>query len=79
MVGQQDRPPVHGWYPTSAWKPGQIISDTHTVPLLPGALAGDLEVAAGLYTPADGQRAPVTDARGMRQANDEIILPIKQD
>jgi hypothetical protein len=33
-----------------------------------------LRVAVGLYTPADGVRAPVVDAQGIRLEEDRILL-----
>jgi hypothetical protein len=74
MVAQGDGPPLHGWYPSSAWEPGQIIADHRQILLPEGIDAANLRVAVGLYTPADGVRAPVIDAQGMRQGEDRILL-----
>jgi hypothetical protein len=74
MVAQGDGPPLHGWYPSSAWEPGQIIADHRQIPLPERIDPADLRVAVGLYTPADGARAPVFDAKGVRQGQDRILL-----
>jgi hypothetical protein len=74
LVGQ-DGPPVHGWYPSSAWAVGQIVPDLHVVSLAAGLSASDVRLTTGLYTPADGQRAAVADEHGVRQPSDEIPLP----
>jgi hypothetical protein len=71
----QDGPPVHGWYPSSAWAVGQIIPDRRLVTLPAGVSARDVRFTTGLYTPADGRRAVVTDEHGVRQPGDEIRLP----
>jgi hypothetical protein len=76
-LGQQDSPPLHGWYPSTRWTTGQIIPDRYEVALPASALTQGLRVAAGLYTPADGRRAPVGNAQGAPQPNNEIVLPIK--
>lgn len=73
-IAQGDGPPVAGLYPTSAWRPGQIIADHRRVALPLGSAAGRLSVAVGLYTPSDGARLPVTDSKGRRLSQDQIVL-----
>jgi hypothetical protein len=73
-IAQEDGPPVSHLYPTSAWTPGQVILDRRRVPLPDGIAAGYLSVAVGLYTPADGTRLPVTDRRGVRLPDDQILI-----
>lgn len=76
VIAQADTPPMAGRYATSAWAPGQVIEDTHRV-LLPGGVSpASLRVAVGLYNPADGSRLPVLDARGARQAEDQVLLSV---
>jgi hypothetical protein len=73
-IAQGDGPPVAGLYPTSAWRPGQIIADHRRVALPPGSAADRLSVAVGLYTPSDGARLPVTDRMGRRLSQEQIVL-----
>jgi hypothetical protein len=73
-IAQGDGPPLHGWYPSSTWEPGQIIADHRQIPLPAGVDPSGVRVSVGLYTPADGVRAPVVDAQGVRQAEDRIVL-----
>jgi hypothetical protein len=73
-VAQGDGPPVNGRYPSSAWLPGQIVVDNHRIVLPAGVNPADLRVAVGLYAPGDGARLPVTDARGARVPDDQIVL-----
>jgi len=74
LIAQGDGPPVNGRYPSSAWRPGQVIADTHRIPLPSGSDPAGLKVFVGLYTLADGARLAVTDSRGVRLPNDEIPL-----
>jgi 6-pyruvoyl-tetrahydropterin synthase related domain len=73
-IAQGDGPPLGGWYPSSAWEPGQIVADRRHIALPAGVDPAGIGVAVGLYTPGDGVRAPVTDAQGARQADDRILL-----
>jgi len=73
-IAQGDGSPLSGWYPTSAWLPGQVIADERRIPLPAGASPGGLRVAVGLYMLEDGSRLPVTDAAGMRRPDDQILL-----
>jgi hypothetical protein len=73
-IAQEDGLPLNGWYPSSAWDTGQIIADRRQIALPAGVDPGSVRVAVGLYTPADGVRAPVTDTQGTRQEEDRILL-----
>jgi hypothetical protein len=52
-----DGPPRGGLYPTSAWAPGEVIEDTHSLPTIHGAY-----VSVGLYRPEDGERLRIDGA-----------------
>ncbi len=58
-VAQKDQPPLNGAYPTSLWEPGEIISDSLTIPLPPDLPAGDYQLVVGLYDFQTGQRLTV--------------------
>lgn len=58
-VAQSDGLPGGGSYLTSLWDPGEVISDTVTVPLPAELPAGEYTLAVGLYEAATGQRLPV--------------------
>ncbi len=51
-IAQADHPPFDGAYPTSAWRPGQIVSDSFTIPAKRDAVRLEL----GLYEPSSGKR-----------------------
>lgn len=75
-IAQGDGPPVDGLYPTSAWRPGQIIADRHRVMLSPEHALTGLRAVVGLYVPADGARLPATDREGRRLPQDQIALDL---
>jgi hypothetical protein len=74
IIGQDDGPPMGGYYPTSAWLPGQIVADLHHIPLPEGASLA--AIAVGLYDLGSGQRLPATDASGARLQDDALVIPL---
>ncbi len=65
-----------GWSrPTSTWRPGEIVADTHTLTVDPGTTPGIYELELGAYLQRDGRfdrLRVVTPDGGM--ANDFILL-----
>ncbi len=56
LLAAGDGPPMGGAFPTSFWKPGDVVLDIHPLPpLVEGG-----RVAVGLYRLQDGVRLPVT-------------------
>ncbi len=51
VVGNADSQPRGGLYPTSAWQPGEIVSDEHLVQLLP-----ETSLQVGVYQQDTGER-----------------------
>jgi 4-amino-4-deoxy-L-arabinose transferase-like glycosyltransferase len=72
-VGQHDGPPLSNDYPTSYWSPGEVLSDTHSIPL-GDRLLPDAYLLVGLYRLADGTRLPAYTAHGDRVPDDAIRL-----
>jgi len=61
-VGQRDTYPGLGHYPTSFWRPGQIIADTVPLPIAEDAVAPSrLLLDVGLYERGSGRRLAVVD------------------
>jgi hypothetical protein len=56
MVSQLDRPPAAGQYPTSLWRPGEIIADSLTLPAPVGPAHQEYSIVAGLYDFHTGTR-----------------------
>jgi hypothetical protein len=72
MVAQADAPPVEGLYPTDAWRPDQIVADTHTLHPSPDVTS----LAVGLYEPLSMRRLPVTDDRGQTVPDGAVIIQV---
>jgi len=72
MIAQADSVPLGGLYPTDAWLPGQIIVDTHTLPLPPRAHT----LSVGLYELASMQRLAVTTPDGQPVTDNAIVIRV---
>lgn len=51
LAGQVDSAPVHGAYPTTAWKAGETIVDSYDLPLLVGVPPAGYSLEMVLYRP----------------------------
>ena len=49
LVAQSDAPPAGGSRPTSTWRPGEYITDTHTLPFNTPDTTAPFTLIAGLY------------------------------
>jgi hypothetical protein len=58
LVDTGDGPPMEGAFPTSLWRPGDVILDVHHLKAL-SAEAGQ-RITVGLYNLEDGLRLPVS-------------------
>lgn len=62
LVAQRDSQPLDGFRPTSAWRPGQEITDRYGL-LLPDSLPpGAYQLVVGMYDGETGQRLKVSGA-----------------
>jgi 4-amino-4-deoxy-L-arabinose transferase-like glycosyltransferase len=78
LVGNEDT--YHGWgtYPTSLWKPEEIIADTYQLPISEDALAPSLvRVDVGLYDPSTKQGVTVFDQEGQPIGNSVVVGQVK--
>ncbi len=73
IVGQADAWPVQGTFPTSQWRPGQVVTDPHLVQLSADMEPGEHRVIVGLYLLATGQRLPVVDGAG-DAVDDRVVV-----
>jgi hypothetical protein len=71
LIGQADGPPIANHYPTSSWRPEEVVQDSRPVP------AGD-HYLVGLYDPVSGERLPAFTPDGARLAEDAVVLPAVQ-
>jgi hypothetical protein len=60
ILKQVDREPLAGVFPTGAWRPGQLVRDTYTLPATNGAV----KLEFGLYDASNGQRLMRADGSG---------------
>ncbi|MBI4786228.1 MAG: DUF2723 domain-containing protein [Chloroflexi bacterium] len=63
VVAQMDRRPVHDAYPTAAWRAGEVVADTHTVPVFLGVPTGEYTLNVTLY---DGESGVVVGKRDLQ-------------
>ena len=59
IIAQADGFPSQGLYPTSAWRPGEIVEDTRVLAVPAGTAGERLTVALGWYLLASGERLPL--------------------
>lgn len=82
LVSQNDSEPGGGRQPTDGWQVTDgaareaRVLDNYALPIPANLPAGQYRLAIGMYLPATGERLPVYDNQGQRQANDEILLEI---
>jgi uncharacterized membrane protein len=69
----QDNQPVWGSYPTTAWLPGEKITDKYTLTIPPGTPGGDHRLRLGWYRSDTLERLPVLDQAG-QPVDDHILL-----
>ena len=55
-IGQSDHRPGGVYYPTSLWRPDDLLVDTHSLPLPGSVAAGPYTLLVGLYTNDGGLR-----------------------
>lgn len=73
LHGQVDAWPIQGTYPTSAWSPGETLTDRYQVPLDPDAPPGSYQVEIGFYLLATNTRLPVLSPDGT-PIDDKILI-----
>ncbi|CAN5841173.1 hypothetical protein BH10CHL1_BH10CHL1_13820 [soil metagenome] len=81
IIAQSDALPHN--YATDQWLAGEIVTDTHTLPLPVDAPAGLYHLEVGLYDAISGQRLPATDKSGNTLPDGaatlgEVQLPLEQ-
>jgi len=74
LQSQQDSLPCQGECPTTGWVVGEYLRDTYRLPLPTNLPPGEYYLEVGMYDSATGQRLPVLNAEGKRQAEDRILF-----
>ncbi len=62
LLAQRDGAPCVGFYPTSAWQPGEVVVDAFALTLPPDAPPGDYPLSVGWYDPVTLERLPLLNA-----------------
>ncbi len=73
ILTQDDSPPAGGYYPTSLWRAGDIISDEHTLVLPEPYDAARHKLIVGFYQLQTLDRLQVLDELG-KPINDHVII-----
>jgi hypothetical protein len=73
--GQQDNPPVDGFYPTSQWEEGDIVRDRYNLVISPDAPPGEYWIEVGMYLPDTGERLEVHGKEGPLPENRILLSP----
>ncbi len=64
LLWQSDGRPVHGGYPTTAWRAGEIVNDVYDLLVPIGSAPGLYDVEIGLYDSAGLRLLPVAGQEG---------------
>ena len=74
-VAQADGRPAGGRYPTTAWRPGDVIDDDHYVPGVGAPLPGRDVLLFGMWQPESGVTLSLLDEAG-NPVGDWIEVPV---
>lgn len=72
QINANDSAPLNGAAPTSAWQPGQIITDTRGIEVPPNAAAGRYQIILGLYRYPSFERLAVDGGSGTEYVLREV-------
>jgi uncharacterized membrane protein len=56
VAASLEEEPLAGRYPTSQWRPGELVRDRHVLPVPDDLAPGSYSLIVGLYRATDGQR-----------------------
>lgn len=74
LIGQSDRQPVDGNFPTSLWRSGDYITDTHCISMTSDSLSGVHHLVTGMYRLETMERVSVRNSEGQLLPDDVIPL-----
>jgi mannosyltransferase len=75
ILAQHDGVPAGGGWPTTAWPPGSLVTDVHSLIVPAGSPPGPYRLAVGLYEPVSGQRLAMPGANDGRLLLGPLTLP----
>jgi 4-amino-4-deoxy-L-arabinose transferase-like glycosyltransferase len=76
-IAQADAPPAGGYYPTTRWRPGDIVHDLHVMTGLNGVAPGRDALVIGLWLPVSGVQLDRLDEAG-NPAGTWVEVPLAQ-
>jgi hypothetical protein len=71
ILAQEDSIPARWSRPTTAWLPGEVITDEHVLLIEPDVAPGDYTLIVALYDESSGQRLRTQWAE---KASDHLVL-----
>ena len=74
VLASEDRVMLLGDLPTSFWPLGLVVKNEYGLLLPADATPGDYTITVGIYSWETGERLPVWDERGRREAGDTLQL-----
>jgi hypothetical protein len=76
LLGQDDRQPCRGSYPTNLWTEGWTVEDRHFVDISGAMSPGRhrLRIVVGMYLLEGMERLSVLDMDGTRARHDQIVI-----
>ena len=78
LVAQSDAYPMGGRYPTSKWRPGEVVRDVHEIAMPPTAIPpGPLRLIAGMYRLETMERLIASDRSGARLGDHVTLGPVQ--
>jgi hypothetical protein len=75
IVAQRDQRPFDNRFPMPAWRPGEVLHDTHPISLPLGLSSGTYSLRLGLYDSSG--RLPRSDVTGNATSQDAVTIPIE--
>jgi hypothetical protein len=76
LIGQADGTPYQNQYPTTAWRPGQLIEDVRSIPSTATDASQISQFAIGVYDPLTGVRLEAIDEASHALPNNALIIKI---
>ncbi len=76
ILDQVDGTPYQNQYPTSAWRPKQVIEDRRILPKLTAQSAQPSRLGIGVYDPATGVRLPASGTDGQALPDNALIMNV---
>ena len=74
LWGQQDNPPVYGFYPTTKWQEGEIVRDQYDLLISPEAQPGEYQLEIGMYLVETGRRLTILSEETHSPVGDKVVL-----